>query len=156
EGNFNYKTVPHITLKSIAQNTNLDPIFAKHQPILDKALQRCNGALNQVTDVTRQKLAQKLMQKQKQDGRKGITDTDRRRWELPSSGNGWEHWQVPFDTDPDWPKALSDAVSEYRKTWRAKMDEVNACISANADQEELVDQPETLRGVVRVSGPFTV
>src|SRR5262249_48055754 len=59
EGNFNYKTVPHITLKSIAQNTNLDPIFAKHQPILDKALQRCNGALNQVTDVTRQKLAQK-------------------------------------------------------------------------------------------------
>jgi adenine-specific DNA-methyltransferase len=36
------------------------------------------------------------------------------------------------------------------------MDEVNACISANADQEELVDQPEIIRGVVRVSGPFTV
>jgi adenine-specific DNA-methyltransferase len=39
---------------------------------------------------------------------------------------------------------------------RAKMDEVNACISANAEQEELVDQPEVVRGVVRVSGPFTV
>ncbi len=36
------------------------------------------------------------------------------------------------------------------------MDEVNACIAANAEQEELVDQPETVKGVVRVSGPFTV
>lgn len=36
------------------------------------------------------------------------------------------------------------------------MDEVNACIAANADQEELVDQPEVVRGVLRVSGPFTV
>jgi adenine-specific DNA-methyltransferase len=63
---------------------------------------------------------------------------------------------VAFDTDPDWPKALSDAVSAYRKAWRAKMDEVNACISANAEQEELVDQPEIVKGIVRVSGPFTV
>ena len=36
------------------------------------------------------------------------------------------------------------------------MDEVNACIAANADQKVLVDQPEVERGVVRVSGPFTV
>ena len=33
---------------------------------------------------------------------------------------------------------------------------MNACIAANADQEVLVDQPEVERGVVRVSGPFTV
>jgi adenine-specific DNA-methyltransferase len=36
------------------------------------------------------------------------------------------------------------------------MDEVNACIAANAEQEELVDQPEIVKGIVRVSGPFTV
>lgn len=42
---FKYKTVPHITLKSIAQNTNLDPIFAKHEPILDKALAACNAGI---------------------------------------------------------------------------------------------------------------
>lgn len=155
-GNFNYKKVPHITLKSIAQNTNLDPIFAKHQPILGKALQQCNTALKQVTDAIRQKLAAKLMRKQKDEGRKAITDADRRRWVLPDSGKTWEHWQVPFDTDPEWPKPLADAVTEYRKAWRAKMDEVNACISANAEQEELVDQPEVVKGIVRVSGPFTV
>lgn len=31
---FKCKTVPHITLKSIARNTLLDPIFNKHEPIL--------------------------------------------------------------------------------------------------------------------------
>ena len=36
---FIYKTVPHITLKSIAQNVALDAIFAKHQPILDAKLE---------------------------------------------------------------------------------------------------------------------
>jgi adenine-specific DNA-methyltransferase len=47
-------------------------------------------------------------------------------------------------------------VTEYRKAWRTKMDEVNASVAANADQEELVDQPKVVRGVTRVSGPFTV
>jgi adenine-specific DNA-methyltransferase len=51
---------------------------------------------------------------------------------------------------------LEAALVDYRAAWRAKMDEVNACIAANAEQEELVDQPEIERGVVRVSGPFTV
>jgi adenine-specific DNA-methyltransferase len=32
------KTIPHITLKSIARNTSLDPIFAKHEPILEKGV----------------------------------------------------------------------------------------------------------------------
>ena len=36
------------------------------------------------------------------------------------------------------------------------MDEVNACIAARADQEELVDQPFWSETEVRVSGPFTV
>jgi adenine-specific DNA-methyltransferase len=71
-------------------------------------------------------------------------------------GAVWQEWEVPFDTDPDWPAALQEALTAYRKAWRAKMDEVNDCIKANAEQEELVDQPEPLKGVVRVSGPFTV
>lgn len=155
-GNFKYKTVPHVKLKSIAQNPNLDPIFTKHQHALDRMLQQCNAALKQVTDAVRLKLSEKLLRKQKEHGRKAVTDADRRRWELPEKDNGWEHWQVPFDTDPDWPKALAAAVTEYRKAWRGKVDEVNTCIRANADQEELVDQPEIVKGIIRVSGPYTV
>lgn len=70
--------------------------------------------------------------------------------------NTWQEWEVPFDTDPDWPQQLQDALFAYRKAWRAKMKDVNACIEANADKKELVDQPEVVKGVVRVTGPFTV
>src|SRR5579884_3947698 len=155
-GGFRYKTVPHITLKSIAQNANLDPIFAKHEALLEAALANANAALKQVTDKLRQELRTKLALKQKKEGKKAITDADRRRWDLPAKGKGWQHWEVPFDTDPEWPEALKQAVEAYRASWRAKMDEVNACIAANADQEELVDQPEMDRKITRVSGPFTV
>jgi adenine-specific DNA-methyltransferase len=166
---FKYKTVPHITLGAIAQNTNLDPIFAKHEPILAAKLKAANDALAAVSASLRTTLKAKLDEKQKSEGKKSITDADRRRWILPPDNRdpkekwtvdakftGWYDWEVPFDTDPAWPKPLQDAVTAYRTAWRAKMDEVNACIAANADQEELVDQPEVVKGVVRVSGPFTV
>ena len=63
---------------------------------------------------------------------------------------------MPFDTDSDWPQPLQEALTSYRKDWRSKMDEVNACISANAEVEELIDRPEPVDDVVRVTGPFTM
>ena len=48
-GSFINKTVPHITLRSIAQNTALDPIFAKHEPILKERLETLNHTLSQIT-----------------------------------------------------------------------------------------------------------
>ena len=44
-GGFINKTVPHITLKDIAQNTALDPIFAKHEPVLEEKLEALNRTL---------------------------------------------------------------------------------------------------------------
>ncbi len=166
---FKFRTVPHVMLGSIAKNRNLDPVVAKHEAILDAALASCNAALKQVSQVLRDTLAAKLRARPKRE----VTDADRRRWCLPPDcrdhspaakkaatvdlgANGWYHWEVPFDIDPDWPKPLQDAVIAYRGAWRAKIDEVNSCIRANADQEDLVDQPEVVKGVVRVSGPFTV
>jgi adenine-specific DNA-methyltransferase len=153
---FVYKTVPHITLKSIARNTNLDPIFVKHEPVLEERLGVANRALARVSDELRARLVSKLVGKERAEGRRAVTESDRRRWALPKTGAKWEHWEVPFDTDSDWPRELEDAVTAYRQAWRAKVDEVNACIAANAEREELVDQPEVVKGVVRVSGPFTV
>jgi adenine-specific DNA-methyltransferase len=118
-GGFRYKTVPHITLRSIAQNTHLDPIFAKHEPILDDRLAACNAALEKVDDSLRARLQSKLLLKQRSDGRKAITKADRRRWELPRKGGQWQHWQVPFDTDPDYPPDLGEAILAYRQAWRA-------------------------------------
>jgi adenine-specific DNA-methyltransferase len=152
---FDCKTVPHITLKSIAQNQALDPIFDKWAPILAEKLLALNIVLrNTVTKDIRTKLLWKLLDKQKREGKRAVTDTDLRRWQLPEKE--WKEWEVPFDTDSVWPQALQDALTAYRTAWRQKMDEVNACIAARADQEELVDQPFLERGKVRVSGPFTM
>ena len=182
---FYYKTVPHITLKSIAQNKGLDPIFAKHEPILAARLAELSDALAAMAapqaTVLRQKLVAKLLSKHVADGANAVTDADYRRCLLPGTDKtliqpgkkitdkqakayqaaipptaAWREWEAPFDADTEWPAPLSAALTAYRTAWRAKMDEVNAAIAANAEQEELVDQPDSVRGVARVAGPFTV
>ena len=153
-GGFVNKTVPHITLRSIAQNTALDPIFEKHEPILTEKLETLNSALAEITPEIRAKLRAKLAEKERREGKRAITDADKRRWELPETA--WQEWEVPFDTDPDWTETLQEALTDYRVAWRAKMDEVNKCIAAASEGEELVDQPEVDRKRIRVGGPFTV
>ncbi len=182
---FHYKTVPHITLKSIAQNKGLDPIFAKHEPILVARLAELNATLAAIAAPQAaalcQKLVAKLLARHVADGANAVTDADYRRCLLPGTDKAliqpgkkitdkqakayqaaipptaaWREWEVPFDADPEWPAPLAASLDAYRTAWRAKMDEVNAAIAANAEQEELVDQPEVVRGVARVAGPFTV
>lgn len=178
---FYYKTVPYLTLRTIAQNRNLDPIFAKHEPLLALAMGRLNAilaSLSQGSTSLHSVLVGKLRAKVAADGVRSVSDADLRRWLLPGTsaalltfgtakqragwkesipnGPGWNDWEVPFDSDPEWPPILSEALIAYRKAWKAKMDEVNACIAQSAKEEELVDQPEVIRGVTRVSGPFTV
>ena len=161
-GGFMNKIIPRVTLKNIGQNTALDPIFAKHEPILKEKLDILNNILTNIAKCIippphfeiRKKLLAKLVEKERREGKRSITEADRRRWQLPDTV--WQEWEVPFDTDPDWPEALQEALTDYRKAWRAKMDEVNACIATSSEGEELVDQPEVDRKRIRVSGPFTV
>lgn len=155
-GGFINKIVPHITPGGIARNTALDPIFAKHEPILKEKLETLNRTLAEITPDIRTKLLAKLADKQRREGKRAITAAALRRWQLPQRGEVWQEWEVPFDTDPDWPEALREALTDYREAFRAKMDEVNACITASSDSEELVDQPKVDRKRMRVSGPFTV
>ena len=166
---FSYRRVSRVTLGAIAQNTHLDPIFERHDPILSDLLQRANAVLATINSTVVERLSSKLAAKQEQQGKRSITESDRRRWLLPpgcrdqsatwsidQNFRGWYEWEIPFDTDPDWPKELKEAVAKYRTQWRAKMAEVSQCIAGNAETEDLVDQPEVARNVVRVSGPFTV
>ena len=151
---FKYQTVPHVTLGGIAQNVALDPIFVKWEPVLEEKLATLNTALTRVGNDVRANLLAKLESKRKNEGKRAVTDADKRRWVLPETG--WGHWEVPFDADPVYPDALRKGLNAYRKAWRGKIDEMNTCIVANADQEVLVDQPEVRKDAVRVSGPFTV
>ena len=180
------ETVSHIKLSSIARNTSLDPIFVKHEPILTEKLKRLNHEVAKVKAELRVRQVEKLIQKHREGGANAVTDSDVRRWLLPDTQSAliksvparkplkgvtpkqaegyraaiprgrWNEWDVPFDADSDWPNTLQEALTAYRGAWRAKMDEVNACIAANAEIEELVDKPEPVKGVVRVTGPFTM
>ena len=131
-------------------------------------------------------MVEKLIAKHRGEGANAVTDADMRRWLLPDTHPGrikivparrslkgvtarqvekyrekiaqgeWREWEAPFDTDPDWPQPLREALTAYRAAWRAKMEEVNACIAANAEVEALVDKPEVVKSTVRVAGPFTM
>ena len=183
---FQCTTVPHIELRSIARNTSLDPIFARHEPVLAEGLAALNRELAGVGDGLRDALVDKLIRKHREEGVGAVTDADIRRWLLPETHpgrikstparkpfkavtarqveryrekipkGGWKEWQVPFDADPDWPESLQQVLTAYRAAWRVKMDEVNECIAANAATEELVDKPEVVKDAVRVAGPFTI
>jgi hypothetical protein len=68
-----------------------------------------------------------------------VTPKQAERYRALIPKDHWKEWQVPFDSDPDWPKPLQEALAAYREAWRAKMDDVSACIAANVEMEELVD-----------------
>ena len=180
------KRVPRITLNSIAHNTSLDPVFEKHEPKLVEKLESLNDALGDVDDKLKGALVDELIAKHRKEGANGIADADVRRWLLPDAPatsirrapargglkaltagqaanyrqripqGGWQEWQVLFVADPKWPQSLQGALKVYRAARREKMAEVDSCIAANSESEELVDRPEVVRGVVRVSGPFTM
>jgi adenine-specific DNA-methyltransferase len=82
---FKCKTVPHITLKSIARNTSLDPIFAKHEPILAEKLAALNREVAKAGAPLKERLVEKLIRKHREQGANAVTDADRRRWLLPDT-----------------------------------------------------------------------
>lgn len=180
------EVVPHITLRSIARNTSLDPICSKYDKLLDQALEELNSAVARLDASTRAEQTNKLIAKHRELGARAITDADIRRWLLPDAESDWihptpaqiplkaittrqaqgyrqritkgqwHHWEVPFDIDVDWPVELRDCLQSYRAVWHSKMSDVNRCIAANAEIEELVDEPLVDNAVIRVTGPFTM
>lgn len=125
-GGFIYETVPHITLESIAHNTEIDTIAAKYQPKIDEALVELNKAL----------------------------------------GTNWKEWEVPREIPPTPTLPHKGGREREREEkephelfWslkRKKRQEIDESIQRNAPQETLYDRPHIKRGVVRVTGPFTV
>jgi len=149
---FVYQRVPHITLKSIANNTEIDEIWAQKQPAVDEARAALNTALRgHPTPFTVET-----------GGRKGekIDFTATGEVELPSGemapAGGLMEWEVPREAPEDWPEAAKAALASF---WTARIErqtEIDASIAAKADHEFLYDKPYEDKKRVRVAGPFTV
>lgn len=129
---FVYKRVPRITLKSIANNAEIDTIWEQYQPGLEELRHKINEALGtnwqeweiprELTDAHRQRIAEN-------EARDGLYPAD----------DGPDNWLAYW--------------------WRDRIDrqkEIDASIAAKADTEYLYDQPYTDNTRVRVAGPFTV
>jgi len=172
-GGFNYETVPHITLESIAKNTEIDAIAARYQPQIDQALADLNRALGREWkewEVPRE-VPHPVWPKEARQAywclfelkRSGKLGTEKEAEPLLETvywltGHRWENLgKVPDPMPPeDWPDAAKDALRRFWELKRLKRKEIDESIQRNAPQEVLYDRPKTVRGLVRVSGPFTV
>jgi len=163
---FVYERVPHITLKSIANNAEIDVIWDEFRRSLDPLRDRLNEALG----------------------------TEWAEWEIPREpGYPWspkarEAWEkarktstsiatrakhvitlneelgrsYSLDDLPDAPVDLWDNpgwIDLHRRWWEARIarqKEIDASIAAKADFEYLYDSPYDDGSKVRVAGPFTV
>ncbi|WP_417251085.1 site-specific DNA-methyltransferase [Castellaniella sp.] len=140
KGGFIYKTVPHITLKSIANNPEIDTIYEQKHPAIEAALEKLNQALQHAK-------APALT----------ITEGGRKGQALDfSKGDTLLEWEVPFDYPKNWPATVQDALAAFHSCRQAMQTQMDTSIAAHADQETLYDQPAIARDKLRITGPFTV
>ncbi|GAA0312008.1 site-specific DNA-methyltransferase [Rhodovulum strictum] len=140
KGGFDYETVPHITLKSIANNSDIDTIYDEGHPKIAAALADLNAALAAAPPKPL-KPAQGVRKGKPVDFAKGDT---------------LHEWEVPFDRPDDWPevaRAPFDAFHAARQAMQRRMDQ---SISDHAEQETLYDKPRIDRSKLRICGPFSV
>ena len=139
-GGFDYETVPHITLKSIANNPDIDTIHDEDHPKIAAALNGLNTALT-ASPPKPLKPTQGVRKGKPVDFAKGDT---------------LHEWEVPFDWPDDWPevaRAPFDAFHAARQAMQRRMDQ---SIADHAEQETLYDKPRIDRSKLRICGPFSV
>ncbi|MGN8159812.1 site-specific DNA-methyltransferase [Salinisphaera sp. SWV1] len=153
-GGFIYKTVPHITLKSIANNPEIDTIYEQRHPAIESALASLNTALQ---------AAPPAPLKITEGARKGETidfSAKTTRQTLPSeevvATNALLEWEVPFEAPADWPQAALEALDAFHAARQAMQQALDDSIANHAGQEVLYDQPEVDKSKRRITGPFTV
>ena len=161
---FVYERVPHITLKSIANNAEIDVIWERWQETLEPLRAELNAALGRKWEdweIPRDAgdpwpetaaAAWKRLQSAQSDAQKAdallvLNSSLDRSYTLGESPN---QPRDPWD---------AGATELHRRWWEARIarqKEIDASIAAQADFEYLYDKPYEDRGVVRVAGPFTV
>lgn len=138
---FIYKTVPHVTLKSIANNPEIDTIYERDHPAIEAALSALNGKLKAAPP--KQAFA--------------VTEGGRKGESLDfAHGAALQEWEVPFDYPESWPTAARTAFDAFHAARQAMQQAMDRSIAAHADQETLYDQPAVSKSRLRVTGPFTV
>jgi len=121
--------VPHITLKSIANNAEIDVIWDQFQQTLEPLREALNEALGQQWQ----------------------------EWEIPRELSDKHLLNLTGKIDRD--VRFEKAKKLHAQWWQqriARQKEIDASIAAKAEFETLYDKPYNDKKKVRVAGPFTV
>ncbi len=167
---FVYERVPHITLKSIANNAEIDVIWEKFQEALETLREQLNAAMGRRWEeweipreaedpwnTTTQTIFHELKAKQA----RGEDANTARLAELLSAINHNLKRNYSLQSLPDrpadpWPEPARKLHAEWWKQRIARQKEIDASIAAKAEFEYLYDKPYEDKRKVRVAGPFTV
>ena len=156
KGGFIYKTVPHVTLKSIANNPEIDEIYERLHPAVDAGARDTEPGAPRRATIAVHRCGRRP---QGQDGRlharrrarRSISRQAKRRRPAHCS-NGRCRSTSRRNGPPRHARAF-DAFHEARQRMQRQMD---ASIAAHADPEVLYDQPLVSKDKLRITGPFSV
>ena len=161
KGGFIYKTVPHVTLKSIANNPEIDAIHTRLHPAIIESLKALNAALREhppsepvlVTEGVRKGEAIAFHRK----------SAELLEWEVPfprellmNAEGRPERARLAEMLPIDWPEPLLPAFKDFHEARKRLQVAMDASIAAAAESETLYDQPEKARNKLRITGPFSV
>jgi adenine-specific DNA-methyltransferase len=167
---FVYERVAHVTLKSIANNAEIDVIWERFQGTLDPLREQLNRAMEKTLeewevphdaedawDSETQELFYELKAEQardKKDNAKKIRDCLKTINHNLKCDFSLE--TLPTRPADPWPEPAQKLHAEWWQQRIARQKEIDASIAAKADFEYLYDKPYDDKRKVRVAGPFTV
>ncbi|WP_292578523.1 site-specific DNA-methyltransferase, partial [Mesorhizobium sp.] len=165
---FVYERAPHITLKSIANNSRIDDIWEKWQAVLEPLRKRLNKALQtkweewEIPRYPEDEWDPKLV-KQHSIAIDPNTPLKSRQAAVDKLNAEWD-WDYTLDTLPErpaeeWGDEWSEGTRLLEQWWTARISrqkEIDEAIAQAADVELLFDRPFEDKSRVRVAGPFTV
>jgi adenine-specific DNA-methyltransferase len=162
---FVYGRVPHITLKSIANNPLIDDVWEKWQVVLEPLRTELNRM--KATKWEEWEIPRKAIDLWSANNAKiwAIAHSDQqllsKRQEALTAlnhnlGRAFTLDTLPPEPGDPWAK---DASAVHTRWWDARIarqKEIDGLIAARADVEYLYDKPYVDNARVRVAGPFTV
>jgi adenine-specific DNA-methyltransferase len=167
---FVYDRVPHITLKSIVNNAEIDVIFEQWQVKLEPLREKLNAALKkrwQEWEIPRNaedpwdKSTQEIFQRLRAEqglGEKGnpAKIADRLQVINHNLQRNYTLKTLPLRPADPWPEVPTKLHADWWQARIARQKEIDASIAAKAEFEYLYYKPYDDKRKVRVAGPFTV
>jgi adenine-specific DNA-methyltransferase len=167
---FVYERVPRITLKSIANNAEIDVIWDKWQAVLEPLREDLNATLNKhwleweiprVAEDPWDAGTRELFHELRVEERRSESASPGKLadWLLSINHNLKRNFTLetlPNRPADPWPEAPTKLHGKWWQARIARQKEIDVSIAGKADSEYLYDRPFEDKKKVRVAGPFTV